>query len=424
MDSIHQYRSFRHILCIDLKSFYAGVECVLRGLDPFRAPLVVADAGRGGGSIILAVTPYLKQRGVPSRCRIYELPKDLNIIFAKPRMRTYLEYSAKVVETYLEFVSIDDVFIYSVDEVFIDVSAYLSYYQMSAYELGRTILARLYEKLGLYATCGVGPNMLMAKLALDIDSKNAKDYIAQWDYDDLPERLWPVYPLSKMWGIGSRMEKHLNEMGMYKIGDIAHYDVGKLKARFGVLGEELFYHTHGIDASLVADKDKLRGNRKSFGVGQVLFKDYGPQEMMTIILEMVDDVTRRMRLAKRETQLVSLSIGYTKQYGGGFSRQVSLDQPTRHVNTIYMACLSLFDKYYEGLPMRTVSVSLGKLSDYGARQFSLFEDVDALNRDYELQLALDKIKKRFGKNAVNRLVSELDYATGKERNKQEGGHHV
>ena len=271
---MEKYQLNRQILCIDLKSFYASVECVLAGLNPFETPLVVADKTRGKGSIVLSVTPYLKNMGVSSRCRIYELTIDNDIIYAKNKMKTYLEYSAKIIGIYLDFICEDDLYIYSVDEAFLDVTSYLGYYKCSDVALGKRILESLRTTLGLYATCGVGPNMLMAKLAMDIEAKHSPAFIARWTYEDVEKKLWPVTPLSNMWGIGYRMSHHLNVLGMHTIGDIARSNPAFLKDRFGILGEELYYHTHGIDMSLVQDKDKIRKIKKSFGLGQVLFRDY------------------------------------------------------------------------------------------------------------------------------------------------------
>ena len=424
METLKDYQLNKNILCIDLKSFYASVECVLRGLDPFKTPLVVADKSRGGGSIILAVSPYLKSLGIPSRCRIFELPKNLDIIYAKPQMKTYLEYSAKVVGVYLDYISEEDLYVYSIDEAFLDITNYLKYYKKTDVALAADILNDIEQKLGLTATCGIGPNMLMAKLSMDIDAKNTRSNIAKWTYDDIPKQLWPVTPLSKMWGIGHRMEAHLNKLGLFTIGDIANYPKEKLKRRFGVLGEELWYHTHGIDLSDIKDKDKLRAKPKSFGSGQVLFRDYNETEVMTIILEMVDEVSRRLRIAKKRCKTISLTIGYTKTYGGGFSRQVTIEQPTASASIIYQTCLDLFDLYYEGYPIRTVSVHLSKLTDSKTYQYSLFEDADSLEKEYKLHETIDKIKDKFGKNAVIRTASEQEHATAKIRNKQIGGHHV
>ncbi|WP_025725232.1 DNA polymerase thumb domain-containing protein [Acholeplasma granularum] len=424
MDELKKYQLHRNILCIDLKSFYASVECVLRGLDPFNTPLVVADKSRGNGSIILAVSPYLKNKGIPSRLRIHELPKNSEIIFAKPQMQTYLEYSAQVIGVYLDFVSEDDLYVYSIDEAFLDVTNYLKYYNKTDQELAEEILTKILKKLGLTATCGIGPNMLVAKLAMDIKAKKNPDNIAKWNYEDIENELWPVTPIDKMWGIGHRMMHHLNKKGLFTIGDIAKYPKEKLKKEFGILGEELWYHTHGIDMSLIQEKDKLRKNPKSFGISQVLFRNYHAEEILTIILEMVDDVTRRLRLSKKRCKTISLTIGYTKTVGGGFSRQVTLEQATSSEKRIYQTCIELFDMYYEPYSIRTVGIHLSKLEDHKNYQYNLFEDYDEIQREYKLHSTIDKIKDKFGKNSVIRLASEQKHATAKQRNKQIGGHHV
>jgi DNA polymerase V len=418
------YKLHRHILCIDLKSFYASVECAVRQLDPFKTPLVVADAGRGGGSIVLAVSPYLKTLGIPSRLRFYELPTDLGIIVAKPRMRLYLEYSAKIIEIYLKFISEDDLYVYSIDEAFLDVTEYLSYYKMTDTELAKKILAAIYEETKLFATVGIGPNMLISKLALDIESKKAPDFIAKWNYDSIPEKLWPIQPLSEMWGIGYRMEKNLNRLGLIKIGDIAAYAPQELKRQFGILGEELYYHTHGIDMSMIQHKHNIRSKHKSYGVGQTLFSDYYVPDIFQIILEMVDDVSRRLRLSKKVAKTIHLGISYSKDIGGGFSRQMSLEQPTSSTHVIYDICLSIFNKYYQDEPIRRVHVSATNLKESHVYQFSLFEDPDFIIKEQNLFLAVDQMKYKYGKNTINRASTELESSTTKARNKMIGGHHA
>ncbi|MBU1092835.1 MAG: damage repair protein [Firmicutes bacterium] len=421
---MEQYKLYRTILCIDLKSFYASVECALLGLDPFETPLVVADASRGGGSIVLAVTPYLKRLGMPSRCRIHELPEDIPIIFQKPRMELYLEYSAKIIEIYLKFISEDDLYVYSVDEAFLDITEYLNYYQKTDIEIAKMILDTIYNETKLFATCGIGPNMLISKLALDIESKKAPDFIAKWTYDDIPEKLWPVSPLCEMWGIGRHMEFNLNRLGLHTIGDIAHYDPKTLKKIYGILGEELYYHTHGIDMSLIQSKKAVRAISKSYGNGQTLFHDYFPPDIFQIILEMVDDVTRRLRLHKKVAKTLHLGIGYSKETGGGFSRQITLDQPTANASVIYQNCMFLFHKYYENEPIRRVQISVTNLLENHIYQFSIFEDADLMQKEEKLHYAVDEIKFRYGKNSVNRASSEFESSTIKARNKMIGGHHA
>jgi DNA polymerase V len=420
-----QYKLNRNILCIDLKSFYASVECAILGLDPFKTPLVVADKSRGSGSIVLAVSPYLKKLGMPSRCRIHELPTDLPIMFQKPRMETYLEYSTKVIEVYLRFISEEDLYVYSIDEAFLDVTEYLNYYHMTDVELAKLILNTVYEETKLYATCGIGPNMLMSKLALDIESKKAPDFIAKWTYDDVPTKLWPVEPLSEMWGIGFNMERNLGRLGLRTIGDIAHYDITTLKKNFGILGEELYYHTHGIDMSMIQHKHNIRATHKSYGSGQTLFHDYYVPDIFQILIEMIDDVTRRLRMSKKVAKTVSLGIGYSKEVGGGFGRQFSFDQPTSSTSEIYQACLRLFhDNYDSGTPIRRIHVSVSNIMEQHVYQFSLFEDPIRLERELKFHVAVDEIKHRFGSNSINRASSEFESSTIKARNKMIGGHHA
>lgn len=422
---MEEYRLHRQIICIDLKSFYASVECALRGVDPFETPLVVADKSRGKGALCLAVTPYLKKKGVPSRGRIFDIPEELRptIIYAKPQMRIYLEFTMKIIEIYLSFISDKDLYVYSIDEAFLDVTQYLKFYDTTARELGKRIVAKILSDLKLPASCGVGPNMLMAKLALDLESKTMKDSIAEWTYDDIPKKLWPITPLSEMWGIGYRMERNLNLLGLYTIGDIAHYDVALLKERFGVIGEELWYHTHGIDMSLVQDKDKLRTKSKSFGTSQVLFHDYTGEEVQTIILEMADEITRRLRMARKRCQVVHFGVGFSISSGGGLHAQETLDQPTSSFRVIYETCKRIFDGRYDGSPIRTVFVSVGGLTDNKTYQYSLFEDYEDEEKEFRALSAVDKIKSKYGKNAVNRGSSLQEESTIKKRNEFIGGHH-
>ncbi len=421
---MEEYKLHRHILCIDLKSFYASVECALLGLDPFETPLVVVDKSRGGGSIVLAVTPYLKKFGVPGRCRIYELPTNIKIMFQKPRMEKYLEYSTKIIEIYLRFVSEDDLYVYSVDEAFLDVTEYLEYYKKTELEMAKMILQMILEETKLYATCGIGPNMLMAKLALDIESKKAPDFIAKWDYQDLPEKLWTVTPLSEMWGIGRNMEKHLNNMGFKKIGDIAASDVRKLRKKFGIIGEELYYHTHGIDMSMIQEKMKIKPISKSYGIGQTLFRDYYTPDIFQIIREMVDDVCRRLRMNKKIARTIHFGIAYSKEIGGGFARQVTLEQATSSEATVFKSCLDLFDFYYEGDPIRRVHVSVSGLIDNKSYQFSLFENAEDVIKEQQIFSAMDEIKYKYGKNSVNRASTETKSSTAKARNDMIGGHNA
>jgi len=384
--------------------------------------LVVADASRGGGSIVLAVSPYLKKFGVPGRCRIFELPKNMNIIFQTPRMEKYLEYSTKIVEIYLRYVSEEDLYVYSIDEVFMDFSGYKEYYRKTDREIAQMILQAIYDETKITATCGIGPNMLLSKLALDIESKKAPDFIAEWTYDNFQEKLWPITPVSEMWGIGHNTEASLNKLGIFKIGDLANYDVAKLKKRFGIIGEELYYHANGIDRSMIQDKSKIKPIAKSYGIGQTLFRDYYRPDIYQIILELVDDICRRLRLSRKKAATVHLGIGYSKDSGGGFGRQIKMPTPSANEAEIYQACLHLFNTSYEDEPIRRVNVAVTNLTDQPELQTNLFDDIHKVIKEQQIFAAIDEVKFKFGKNAVNRASSETQASTVKARNEQIGGH--
>lgn len=417
MDQVYLHRNF---LCIDLKSFFASAECLDRGLNPFTTPLVVANPTQGNGAITLAVTPYLKTLGVKSRGRLYEIPKSIKYMIAKPRMSLYLAKSREVVEVYLKYVSLEDLHIYSIDECFLDVTNYLKMYGKSDYELALDILEDVRKETGLTATCGIGPNMLLAKLSMDIEAKHNKDFIAKWTYDDIPTKLWPIHPLSKVWGIGPRMEVNLNRLGIYSVYDLAHYDRHKLKEKFGVIGTELWNHANGIDLSLIGDMEKTKD--KSYSHSQVLFKDYNGNNIKIIIREMVEVVTMRLHKNHVTSSLIGLGIGYSKDVGGSFYHQIKLDQPTDIESVILANALMIFDKYYEGLPIRKVTISCGRLQEKSGVQLNIFDNIEKIKEQEQIDEAILEIKDKYGKNALLKASSLLDDSTIHERNKKIGGH--
>lgn len=409
----------RNILCIDLKSFFASVECVERNLDPFTTPLIVADPSRKGGAITLAVTPYMKTLGVPSRGRVFEIPKNIKYITAPPRMSLYVKKSKEVINCFLDFISKEDMHVYSIDEAFLDVTDYLKLYKMDDVTLAKTIMARIKEKTGLTSTCGIGPNLLLAKVALDIESKHSPDFIAKWTYEDVKTKLWNITPLDEMWGIGSKTMKKLNDLGIYKVGDINKYSKDFYKKRFGVLGEELYLHANGIDNSNIKD-DKYEIKNKSYGLSQILYKDYTPEEAILIIKEMCETICKRLRNNKKVCGVVGFGIGYSRNVGGGFYHSKKLSESTDNENVIFNVCKSIYDSYIEEEPIRKVSISLGKITDNNYVQLNLFEEVnETIN---EIPIVVDEINKKFGDNAILKASSLLNYSTIKMRNKKIGGH--
>ncbi len=410
-----------NILCIDLKSFFASCECVERNLNPFTTPLVVANPEQGNGAITLAITPYLKNMGIKSRSRIYEIPKHIKFTTAKPRMSLYIKKSKEVISIYLDFVSESDLHVYSIDEVFIDLTNYLKLYKKTDYEMAELILKTIEEKTGLTATCGIGPNMLLAKIAMDTEAKKYKNGIAKWTYDDIETKLWTIKPLSKMWGIGINLEKRLNNLKIYSIGDLAHYDPNILKTKFGVMGLELYNHANGIDLTKISDFKNLTVD-KSYSHSQVLFKDYNEFNVKLIINEMINVLVIRLRNNNKVGSVIGLGIGYSKEINGGFYHTMKLDNPTDNSEIISKTCFNIFDSYYENYPVRKVSVSISNLRDKSNLQLNLFENYEKSIIEDNYNKSIDDINAKFGKNTILKASSLLKDSTIIDRNKKIGGH--
>lgn len=415
------YTFNRNIIVIDLKSFFASCECVSRNLDPFTTPLIVADASRGNGAITLAVTPYCKTLGIKSRGRVFEIPKVKGLITATPRMSLYLKMSKEVISIYMDYVSEEDIHVYSVDEAFLDVTNYLKLYKMTDYELAKTIMNKIKEQTGLTSTCGIGPNMFLAKVAMDTEAKHNTDCIAKWKYDDIPNKLWPITPLTEIWGIGPRMAKKFNNMGIFNVYDLAHYNKEILIKKFGIMGQEYFNHANGIDLSIISDYKRLP-KESSYSHSQILFKNYNENNIKLIISEMTEVVCTRLRKNKKQTSVISLGIGYSKDVGGGFSHMMKLSNPTDNTNEILDYLLKIFDNYYEDLPIRKVSLSFGRLTKKDGVQLNIFSSFENNIKDELINDTIDNLHNKFGKNSIVKASSLLKDSTIISRNGMIGGH--
>lgn len=265
--------------------------------------------------------------------------------------------------------------------------------------------------------------MLLAKIAMDKEAKKYKNGIAKWTYDDIPKKLWPITPLSEVWGIGKRLEKRLNNLGIYSIYELAHYDQNTLKEKFGILGLELYEHANGIDNSLIYEF-KHQPKEKSISHSQVLLKDYYDDDILLIIKEMLEVLTRRLRTNHLECMVINLSISYSKNIGGGFTHSLKLECATDNTDNLYQICKSIFDRYYlEHTPIRKVGISLGKLSKKEGIQLDLFENFEKKVLNEKLDYTLDNVHNKYGKNSILKATSLLSYSTIKDRNQKIGGHH-
>ena len=410
----------KSIAVIDLKAFYSYVECVDRGLDPWSTPLVVADKSRSVNTIVLSVTPYLKKLGIPSRLRVKELPKDIDYIFATPRMSRYIEKSSEVVSIILDFVSEEDIHVYSIDEAFIDLTTYLTFYKKTPKEMVKLITNTIKEKTGLESTAGIGDNFFLAKIALDLFAKKEKDGIAIMHQNDVKKKLWPITDLTKIWGIGANTAAKLNKMSIYSMGDLANSDRDYLVSKFGVMGEQLHYCANGIDESDIREVYIPKEN--SLTNGQVLPRDYNKKQIVTVLREMNDDLCLRMRNQHQLTCVVGLYIGYSGELGG-FARQMSLLKPTDNTKTLFDALYEIFNKYIVDLPIRRISLSFGKLIKSNKyEQIGLFEDASVLEEQKNLDLMIDTLHNKYGKDIILRASALLSESTAIERHNQIGGH--
>ena len=409
----------RSIAVIDLKAFYSFVECIDRGLDPWTTPLVVADKERGKNTIVLSVSPYLKQKGVPSRLRINDLPKGYKYVYAVPRMERYIEKSAEVVRVMMEYIAEEDIHVYSIDEAFMDLTTYLNYYKKTPLQMVKMIIDAIKDKTGLQATGGIGDNFFLAKVALDIYAKHEKNGIATLRQNEVPEKLWTVSPLTKIWGIGSRTEAHLNKIGIYTMEQLAHSNREFMRSEFGIMGDQLVDMANGIDESNI--REEYVPKERSLSQAQVLFRDYKMNEVPLIIREMCDDLSSRMRNENKMCGVVSLYIGYSKNQGG-FARQMSLLQDTDDRETLCNALLEIYKAHIRDLPIRNVGISFGKLKINDHSQLNLFEEPEKQISKHDLQKTMDRLQDKYGKNILLRASALLENSTIIERHNQIGGH--
>ncbi|MCD5323084.1 MULTISPECIES: DNA polymerase IV [Pontibacillus] len=422
MNAVIDYQSFpeRSILCVDMKSFYASCAAIMKGLDPMRAHLaVVADLKRPG-SVVLAASPALKKDfGIKTGSRLFEIPDDPRIHLVSAQMRIYLHISTEITRLFNRYVPKEAIHTYSVDESFLDVTGTERLWG-DAKEVARMIQQELFETFHLQCAIGIGPNMLLSKLCLDLEAK--KNGIAQWEYEDVKKKLWPVSPLSEMWGIGSRMEKRLNRLGITNVGQLATFPLEQLEKRFGVMGNQLYYHANGVDLSELGAP--IMEGQISFGKSQILMRDYpNPEEVRYVILEMCEEVAKRARASQKAGRTISLGIGYSKvENGGGFHRSRSVASPTNITTELYDVCMQIFNEFYSHQTVRKISISLSNITEDKAMQLSLFEQDRDKKRD--LGYVMDEIRNKYGNDALLRAVSYTKAGTAKHRSKLVGGHYA
>ena len=417
----------KSFICIDLKSFYASVECVERGLDPFKTNLVVADPTRSQSTICLAITPAMKKLGVKNRCRIHEIPADIEYITAMPRMQLYIDYSARIYSIYLRYVSKEDIHVYSIDECFMDVTNYLSLYHMTEKEMAVELMDAVMKEIGITATAGIGTNLYLAKVAMDIVAKHVEDHIGILNEISYRQQLWDHRPLSDFWRIGSRTEKKLAGYGIHTMGDIAYTSVTSeewLYKMFGIDAELLIDHAWGLESCDIHDIKNYHTEEHSLSNGQVLMRNYSFEEAAVVVREMTDVLVLDLVSKGLITGSVTLWIAYDHRYERPSSHgTVRLTSLTNSSSTI----MDEVDKLYQKITdrhtgIRRIEICANRVMPEGYLQYDLFTDPAAVEKEKNLQQAILDVKKRYGKNAIMRGANLLDCSTYRERNNQIGGH--
>lgn len=499
---------------VDLKSFYASVECIERGLDPLTTNLVVADKSRTEKTICLAVSPSLKAYGIPGRARLFEviqkvrdanekrrrsapggafqgeswdsrkLEEDpslaIDYIAAPPRMAHYMEWSTRIYEIYLKYIAPEDIHVYSIDEVMIDLTDYLETYRLTARELVRKMIGEIFSVTGITATAGLGTNLYLAKVAMDIVAKHIEAdangvRVAELDEISYRRLLWEHRPLTDFWRVGQGYARKLEELGIFTMGDIARCSIGKpsdyynedlLYRLFGVNAELLIDHAWGWEPCRMADIKAYKPESNSVGSGQVLRCPYSFGKARLVVQEMTDLLALELVDKGLVTDQIVLTVGYdignltepelrgsykgpvTKdRYGRSVPKHAhgtaNLDRQTSSTRLIMAASLELFDRIVDPkLLVRRIYITacrvvnessarreetaeqLDMFTDYAALEEKRREEEAALQREKRMQQAMLEIKKKFGKNAILKGISLEEGATAREKNNQIGGHHA
>ncbi len=413
----------KYYLCIDLKTFYASVECVERGLDPFNTNLVVADPTRGKGTICLAISPKMKMLGVKNRCRIFEIPPTIKYIIATPRMKKYIEYSANIYAIYLKYFAKEDIHVYSIDEAFMDVTKYLKLYKLNPIELAKKIIKDIFKTYGITATAGIGTNMYLAKIALDITAKHNPNNIGYLDEEKYKKELWYHKPLSDFWQIGKGIERRLNKMRIFNMYDIAHTEQKRLYKEFGVNAEYLIDHSWGKESCTIADIKAYKPKTNSITNSQILFEDYSFVKARLVLKEMVELGSLRLIESNLVTGTISLYIGYSKNIIKATGGTRKLSNYTNTYSELLKAFLEIYDKTTDkSVAIRRIGVNFANVIETENVQLSLFKDQEKIDEERKLELAMCSIKNKMGKNAIIRGMDLEEGATTMMRNKLIGGH--
>ena len=415
----------RTYFCVDMKSFFASVECAERGLNPFETNLVVADESRGSGTICLAISPAMKALGVKNRCRLFEIPKNIKYITAKPSMKKYIQYNGDIYDIYLDYMSPQDIHVYSIDESFLDVTDYLRMYKKTAREFAKFLINEIAERTHIPASVGIGTNLYLAKIALDIAAKKKSSHIGWLNEDVYQATLWKHRPLTDFWQIGKGIEKRLAKYGIHDMEGITKTDERLLYKEFGINAELLIDHAWGRESCTIADIKAHKTKGKSIFGSQILFEDYSFEKAEIVVKEMVLDACHKMMRQRVVTNSITLHIGYSKdliQPTGGTAKLLST---TNVYSEILNGVLDVFYKTTDReTPIRRIGLTCNNVVGEGCEGYSLFTNFVAVEKEKKLERTVLALKDKFGKNSMLRAIDLEEGATARERNCLIGGHNA
>ena len=415
----------RTYFCIDMKCFYASVECAERGLDPFETSLVVADPERGKNALCLAISPKMKALGVKNRCRLSEIPSRVKYTVAKPRMRKYIEYAAHIYGLYLRYMDASDIHVYSIDEAFLDVTDYLKVYKTDAVSFAKTLLREISREVRVPATAGIGSNLFLAKIALDLTAKHSPDHIGVLTEETFKETLWDHTPITDFWQISTGTARRLARYGLYTMRQIAAAPTELLYKTFGVNAELLIDHANGEESCTIADIKAYKGKSKSVSSSQILPRDYAFDEAKLVMIEMAEEGCAQMIRRHLVTAHVGIYVGYSFGTIPATGGRVRMSETTAVFSVVKEYVEALFEAYaVRDVPIRRLGISFEKVVDEGHEGYDLFTDVERTEKEKRLERAVLDIKDKMGKNAVLRAMDLRKGATTPERNRMIGGHNA
>ncbi|CCF29470.1 Y-family DNA polymerase [Leuconostoc citreum] len=423
----YQYEKKRVFFMIDSKSFYASVESVEYGLNPLQSILVVmSEQANTNGGLVLAASPMAKKKlGASNVMRQRDLPRDKALIITQPRMNLYIQENLRINKIYRDYTREELLLPYSIDESLLDVTDTWAFFGASPKIVARQIQERVRRETGIYLTIGIGDSPVLAKIALDIEAKHAPNLMGIWHYTDVPKKLWPIKQLDNVWYIGKRTARKLNNMGIYSLYDLAHQDPYLFRAKMGLMGEQLYALSWGVDRSDLLEVVKPKS--KSYSNSQVLPRDYRKLEEIEIVIrEMADQVASRIRSQNKQTTLVSLFIGYSyaeieKQGHHGFRKQLRIDA-TNDTPKLMQIMTQLFEQHWHGEVIRNIGIDYSGLVDDIGIQQNLFSQPEQQLNTNKIDKVIDELRQRFGTTAVIRAMSKVEGGTAINRASLVGGH--